>query len=249
MHKMPYKHIAAHLQKTELACRLHYHQLSFGTKRRRRTLSVSSMKSVYQSQQQSHPVPLRASVSSLSPPNSPKSDSQHHSRTSSVFEPINILPKPSSMTSQQPLRSHRQSLRLITQDVDHFKERTLVDPHRLNRIYEAHRCHFWAMVAQDYGGEVSPAMLEEAWVASLRNPLAYPLTPPNRSPQSEKNLPTTPLTSALGITMDERLGQGFRPVNFARSSSASSAQRKTSFAISSILNEEEEAPRCSPVQE
>ena len=95
---------------------------------------------------------------------------------------------------------------------------------------------------------MSPAMLEEAWVASLRNPLAYPLTPPNRSPQSEKNL-STPMTSALGITMDERLGQGFRPVNFARSGSASSAPRKTSFAISSILNEEEEAPRCSPVQE
>lgn len=30
MQKMPYKHIAAHLKKTELACRLHYHQLSHG---------------------------------------------------------------------------------------------------------------------------------------------------------------------------------------------------------------------------
>lgn len=31
---MPYKHIAAHLNKTELACRLHYHQLSHGSARR-----------------------------------------------------------------------------------------------------------------------------------------------------------------------------------------------------------------------
>ncbi|KAJ4351946.1 uncharacterized protein N0V89_007291 [Didymosphaeria variabile] len=42
MQKMPYKHIAAHLKKTELACRLHYHQLSHGSHRRKRTSSVSS---------------------------------------------------------------------------------------------------------------------------------------------------------------------------------------------------------------
>ena len=39
---MPYKHIAAHLKKTELACRLHYHQLSHGTNRRKRAASFSS---------------------------------------------------------------------------------------------------------------------------------------------------------------------------------------------------------------
>lgn len=39
---MPYKHIAAHLNKTELACRLHYHQLSHGSSRRKRTASTSS---------------------------------------------------------------------------------------------------------------------------------------------------------------------------------------------------------------
>ncbi|KAL2017260.1 hypothetical protein VTK56DRAFT_2372 [Thermocarpiscus australiensis] len=42
LQKMPYKHIAAHLKKTELACRLHYHQLSHGTNRRKRTTSMSS---------------------------------------------------------------------------------------------------------------------------------------------------------------------------------------------------------------
>ncbi|KAI1763055.1 hypothetical protein GGR53DRAFT_387592 [Hypoxylon sp. FL1150] len=42
LQKMPYKHIAAHLKKTELACRLHYHQLSHGNNRRKRTSSVSS---------------------------------------------------------------------------------------------------------------------------------------------------------------------------------------------------------------
>jgi hypothetical protein len=39
---MPYKHIASYLKKTELACRLHYHQLSHGSNRRRRTNSLNS---------------------------------------------------------------------------------------------------------------------------------------------------------------------------------------------------------------
>src|SRR3954452_8965584 len=42
--KMPYKHIAAHLQKTELACRLHYHQMTFGNNRRRRANSASCVR-------------------------------------------------------------------------------------------------------------------------------------------------------------------------------------------------------------
>ena len=44
---MPYKHIAAHLNKTELACRLHYHQISHGSNRRKRNLSCSSTMSDY----------------------------------------------------------------------------------------------------------------------------------------------------------------------------------------------------------
>ncbi|KYK56601.1 hypothetical protein DCS_03602 [Drechmeria coniospora] len=45
LQKMPYKHIAAHLNKTELACRLHYHQLSHGNSRRKRANSFSSRSS------------------------------------------------------------------------------------------------------------------------------------------------------------------------------------------------------------
>lgn len=39
---MPYRVIAAHLNKTELACRLHYHQLNHGSSRRKRASSGSS---------------------------------------------------------------------------------------------------------------------------------------------------------------------------------------------------------------
>lgn len=49
---MPYKHIATYLNKTELACRLHYHHISRGSNRRKRNLSCSSTMSDYSQQQQ-----------------------------------------------------------------------------------------------------------------------------------------------------------------------------------------------------
>jgi hypothetical protein len=76
MQKMPYKHIAAHLKKTELACRLHYHQLSHGSNRRKRTTSVSPGGSSTSGQspvlQASIPSPIREHDDrrSISPPGS-----------------------------------------------------------------------------------------------------------------------------------------------------------------------------------
>lgn len=71
---MPYKHIAAHLKKTELACRLHYHQLSHGSNRRKRTTSMSSSSSSNGHSplmQASIPSPIHESPSrSVSPPGS-----------------------------------------------------------------------------------------------------------------------------------------------------------------------------------
>ena len=64
LQKMPYKHIAAHLKKTELACRLHYHQLSHGSNRRKRTASVSSGSSSATTGQGSHSPPVQAAVPS-----------------------------------------------------------------------------------------------------------------------------------------------------------------------------------------
>ncbi|KAH9886173.1 hypothetical protein F4778DRAFT_485025 [Xylariomycetidae sp. FL2044] len=73
LQKMPYKHIAAHLKKTELACRLHYHQLSHGSNRRKRTTSVSSASSSGHSPilQAAIPSPIReCSPRDMSPPGS-----------------------------------------------------------------------------------------------------------------------------------------------------------------------------------
>jgi hypothetical protein len=60
---MPYKHIAAHLKKTELACRLHYHQLSHGSNRRKRTPSYSSGSDVSPVMNTTMPSPIHESQS------------------------------------------------------------------------------------------------------------------------------------------------------------------------------------------
>ncbi|KAI1346065.1 hypothetical protein F5Y01DRAFT_32760 [Xylaria sp. FL0043] len=114
LQKMPYKHIAAHLKKTELACRLHYHQLSHGSNRRKRTASVSSGSSSGQSPvlPAINPSPNQESPSrDLTPPGSasshePSSPDYSNSIQLPRIMPGNnasprlpaILPKPPSMT-------------------------------------------------------------------------------------------------------------------------------------------------------
>ena len=236
-HKMPYKHIAAHLQKTELACRLHYHQLSFGTKRRRRTSSVSSARSVCSTnsadvcaipQQQQRPLPA------LSPPDSPESTPRGSTRSSSPHNPVPILPKP--IAGPQPILQPTNALRLITQDIERFEERSRINKDRLAQIYDAHRNHFWAMIARDYGDNVSADVLEDVWRRSFGGSNShYPPTPPNRSPSS----PKVQLVRTLEPPFSEGpLPSVFNPINLPRSvQSASNVPTRNSFAISSLLTE------------
>lgn len=114
MQKMPYKHIAAHLKKTELACRLHYHQLSHGSNRRKRTASCSSGSDVSPVMPVSVPSPGRDHVArSMSPPGSSGSYAPSHAVAApQASHPVHlpsilgadsspklpaILPKPASM--------------------------------------------------------------------------------------------------------------------------------------------------------
>lgn len=183
---MPYKHIAAHLQKTELACRLHYHQLSFGTKRRRRNSSVSSIRSAASNHSpERHMIPQKRPLPTLSPPDSPESTHRTSTRSSSPHNPVPILPKP--VSGPQPILRPGNALRLITQDIEKFEERSRVNKDRLTQVYNAHRHHFWESVARDYGDNVSPSVLEDVWRRSqAASSSTYPPTPPNRSPTSPK---------------------------------------------------------------
>jgi hypothetical protein len=158
MQKMPYKHIAAHLKKTELACRLHFHQLSHGSHRRKRTSSVSSATS--------------CSSAGTSPAYSMAIDHDAYSQSSRHSSPMsyNGSPhtRPGSVTASPGRAQHKILLpkpRLITpqgspEPFNGLRIHTEV-AHQPN--YEARRNQFWATVAADYGADVSPAQLEEIW--------------------------------------------------------------------------------------
>ncbi|KAF4453322.1 hypothetical protein F53441_3985 [Fusarium austroafricanum] len=123
LQKMPYKYIAAHLKKTELACRLHYHQLSHGSNRRnKRAASVSSGASndIPQMSNVNIPSPARETVSrSVSPGGSVRSYSPppcnvnnttaSHIQLPSIVGPNevprlpSILPKPTGLSLPPPV--------------------------------------------------------------------------------------------------------------------------------------------------
>ena len=258
MHKMPYKHIAAHLQKTELACRLHYHQLSFGTKRRKRTCSVTSARSPDQASFRPN-VTQQLALPSISPPDTPERlDTLSGLVSQSPLTHVPILPKP--VKTPQKVVQHSNALRLITQDIDWAEEQSRISPERLNRIYEAHRSHFWSMVARDYGDNVSPALLEDTWRRTVAPAVPTNLPPtPNGSPQFTK-APTSALSSAFSTPasafstpVELRAGSGFSPVNnpnilrsATSTSSVSVTSARSAFAISSLLTENKEVRNPCP---
>ena len=182
---MPYKHIAAHLNKTELACRLHYHQISHGSSRRKRNLSCSSVSTDYSHLVREVTVARDSRASPASQVN--VSDIRLPSimrETTSPKLPA-ILPKPNGvrhvseeaaprgypdgqrlLPALEAAGAPKQRLRLDTalpsvsapsHNASH------VDLSRLHAVYSMHRNTFWAAVASEYGHKASPSTLERAW--------------------------------------------------------------------------------------
>ena len=233
---MPYKHIASQLKKTELACRLHYHQLSFGSKSRRGTPSSSESsfgRSSAPPEQFRQETPQRR-LPSYSPPASPEDTEQspnEASRTPQSHKPI--LPKPVPSVHRRGQDPH--ALRLVTEDMDRYHERQYVDMARLDRIYESHRLNFWSTVARNYGCNLSPATLEEAWCRSHgMTGSKFPPTPKG-SPQSSQ-APSSVLSAPPYSAMTDP-GRGFTPIN---TEASTPKPRNNSFAISSLLTEDKE---------
>jgi len=187
MQKMPYNHIAAHLKKTELACRLHYHQLSHGSHRRKRTASLSSASSgssIRHSPPQYHlngeqhldygnPMSLHGSPNHYGsmnqvmpyPGNSNSPNRTHHKV---------LLPKPRPITpDDSPSRLH--GLRINTSGSS--PHQSSVDTDRLRQIYDNHRNSFWGAIASEYGSDASPGQLEEIWRQGQGNRGLHPPTP------------------------------------------------------------------------
>ncbi|CAF9903541.1 MAG: hypothetical protein GOMPHAMPRED_000358 [Gomphillus americanus] len=236
-HKMPYKHIAAHLQKTELACRLHYHQLSFGTKRRRRgSSSASSARSNPPSLNPESAYISQRPLPALSPPESPGRTRTINSRDSSPNNPVPILPKP--VFGPQPMTMHSNALRLITQDVERMDESTRIDKERLLQIYDAHRGPFWCMLAAEYGDNVDPMVLEDAWRKLSATQIGFlPPTPPNRSPHTPNSRPMT--------TLEAPLPSIFAPVNMPKIGPV--LPPRNTFAISSLLTDNKDIRNLRPL--
>ncbi|KAL8821920.1 MAG: hypothetical protein Q9223_000150 [Gallowayella weberi] len=243
MHKMPYKHIATTLKKTELACRLHYHQLSFGSKRRRRTASVSSFASCADSpvtpakgRRREIPQQSLPSLSWLATPIETPNET-----TQEVFKSpqsrIPILPRP---ISSRPAPSSTRGLRLITEGIEQYKK-AVVDTARLDKIYDAHRLHFWSMIARSYGGNHSPTALEQAWCKAYSiDGSNLPPTPTASPDESSK-----PVSSLLGAPFSAvaEYSKGFTSINTTSvpmSAVAAPHGRSGSFAIASLLTEDKE---------
>jgi hypothetical protein len=213
--KMPYKHIAAHLKKTELACRLHYHQLSHGSHRRKRTSSLSSSSSggsVRHSPTQyhlngdphddfRHAATLHGHANFYAPMNPLASYPVGNSMGSRAQHKL-LLPKPRPLTPEEsPTRMN--GLRISTHGSPNGSS---VDTDRLRQIYDSRRGSFWTSIAQEYGTDISPSHLEEVW---RHQPGGQPPTPdesPNGRPVMHSMLqssPFPPFASSMHNTLKD----------------------------------------------
>ena len=257
---MPYKHIAAQLKKTELACRLHYHQLTHGSNRRKRAVSCSSVSS-HQSfvMPVTAPSPIRPVISRSTSPTESHQSYGHASTSSASGIQLPsilaadesprlpaILPKPLSMSLAPPMvpmqnyaapttdryMGHRQSQSIPTfhQEPPHHPATpplrldcsalpppsvsshtsAHVDLSRLHAVYSSYRDTFWATIANEYGPNSSPTVLEQAWRTGVccnpraGSPITPAASPDNSARVYQKAQDKTRISSILGIDADPR---------------------------------------------
>ncbi|KAL1963700.1 hypothetical protein VTN77DRAFT_7904 [Rasamsonia byssochlamydoides] len=264
LHKMPYKHIAAHLKKTELACRLHYHQMSYGSNRRRRTDSISSTGS-YTTTPGPRDPPDNLHYTQLSPvpspPSSPELGSQKAvSSDSNHFQPqrapVPILPKPEptgtpllQSTSADATKSLRLDTSIATSNSRAYVgNRNYIDQARLQALYEAHRSSFWSLIASEYSHDstFSGRQLEEAFFANLPSTNIRAASPPTPGPSPQEGSPGLP-NRYLGAHMTSSvMSQGFHavngaaPISTASKSASSSPSSVERCSVSALLTVEKE---------
>lgn len=178
---MPYKHIASFLKKTELACRLHYHQLSHGSNRRKRAISMTSPSAHSAMLDHSSHARLPTPIEERSPSSTTSTREYSYSPTTTHSHihlpaiqthqslppplPIAILPKPNSLSHR--LQSDQLRLDCSAPSASYIQIQQQVDPARLQSVYLAHRLEFWSKISADYGPHASPDTLEQAWYSIM----------------------------------------------------------------------------------
>ena len=228
LQKMPYKHIASHLKKTELACRLHYHQLLHGSNSRKRTNSITSSGTASTAQspimQHAVPSPIHENDTSRShstpnytySPQSPAhvqlpsassllSRSNSNSPPRTLNHPVAILPKPSPPRRALSDFAAQPPLRLDCEFAMNPMNISSVDKDRLRQIYEAHRASFWSVIASEYGGSVSPLLLEEAWKRGIvtNAPPTPCMSPDTQTPNGYQSYNVKPVQQQLMTPVQE----------------------------------------------
>lgn len=244
---MPYKHIASYLKKTELACRLHYHQLSHGSNRRKRTSSINSSSPeasissdlpttapspIHESGSMQPATPPTYSYSPQSPPHVslpatstllPRSASNSPPRNTN--HPVAILPKPSSPRRAGSESAGGSPLRLDCDVAPSSVKLSNIDMERLRHIYEVHRASFWGQIAQEYGGCTSPFLLEEAWKRGIAN----------NAPPTPCVSPDTSTVSAYHPFVAKPVQQPVQQSVVSAPASAPETKHTSATSISSLL--------------
>ncbi|KAA8913423.1 hypothetical protein FN846DRAFT_930035 [Sphaerosporella brunnea] len=247
--RVAYKKIASHLEKTELACRLHYHQLSHGGNRRKRNNSVSSNGS-----NTSAPSPA-ASPSAASP--SAASPSATKSFATTSFSPVNaagaiqkpgtpstamskikgkpLLPKPADGPAtgagaiSMPHRQNNAKGKPLRVNCNP----DAVDKEKLKRLVKANEHKFWEMIAAQYGEPVDGEQLRNIWQKGMG--IEAPPTPAI-SPSSQASSPT------VEICMEEANMHTIATVSeVSTPSSVSLSPTAVAFSVSEVASIREEA--------
>jgi len=179
LERVAYKKIASHLDKTELACRLHYHQLSHGGNRRKRNSSVSSTSS-------STPVaspatspaaasPLSATKPFIATSFSPVNAAGAIQKAGTPSNPLSkikgkpLLPKPADAATSgagavaTPRRPHAKGGKPLRVHCNPDS----IDKQKLKRLVKQNEPKFWEMIALQYGEPIEAEYLRTIWAKDI----------------------------------------------------------------------------------
>lgn len=175
MERLPYKHIGAKLGKTDLACRLHFHQMVMA----KRTPSTPAGRSIVFLSSEHPP-----EVHRLAPANTSGALKLPSMHLQSPSKPVHAVSGQSTMHQLNEQSGHRRSISWsgtstpiadswhpTTPPYHSYRDRratTPVDLGKLNNIYQEHAEDFWSTIAAKYSGHehLTPSELELAFFSA-----------------------------------------------------------------------------------
>ncbi|EWC43586.1 hypothetical protein DRE_01473 [Drechslerella stenobrocha 248] len=204
--KVAYKKIAVQLNKTELACRLHFHQLQRGSNRRRRNMSMSSSESAGS---------LYATANYAA---SSYDDIHRRSASPGGSPPVPEMPY-RGRSSHSPGHARQSSWAsspagFVHRQLDNPAD---IDYSRLQRLVDHHKRNMWAAIAADYGEGAMPEFLETFWNRQQALRQDY---------KRKATTPPTPMVSPRTEAEEIAAGRGLSPSQTPRSHPLNQHPRK-----------------------